>query len=123
MSEELVPHLHNPCGCTAYACMSKHPGMQGIEGEGYTRVLNGEAHSLPNDGTFYGSPDDYFLPSYFPKTALPQAHIAHKRVLASIRGPDQAEDGFLAAAAAHLDASALHVAHAGGYGHLVLRDM
>lgn len=104
--------------------MSKHPGMQGIVGEGYTRVLNGEVHLLPNDGTFYGSPDDYLLPGYFPKTALPQAHIAHRRMFATIRGPDQAEeDDFLAAAAAHLDASALHVAHAGGYGHYVLRSM
>lgn len=109
-----MPRLPHPCGCTACACMDRNPGMQGIVGDGYTRVLNGEAHSLPNDGTFYGSPDDYLLPDYFPETALPQAHIAHRRMLAPIRGPDEAEeDDFLAAAAAHLDASAIHVVHAG----------
>ena len=40
--------------------------MQGVVGEGYTRVLNGEAHTLPNDGSFYGNPEDYSLPHYFP---------------------------------------------------------
>ena len=41
--------------------------LQGIVGEGYTRVLAGETHLLPNDGTFYGNP------AWRPATARPRA--------------------------------------------------
>ena len=51
--------------------------MQGVVGEGYTRVLNGEAHTLPNDGSFYGNPEDYSLPHYFPN----DSQATHKVLL------------------------------------------
>ena len=93
--------------------------MQGIVGEGYTRVLNGEAHSLPNDGTFYGNPVDYLLPHYFPenlpasqKLLLP-ARKAYRRLSEEVSwafGFDHA------AAAAALDVNMLPEAHSGAYG-------
>ena len=48
--------------------------MQGIVGEGYTRMLRGESNIVPDDGTFYGNPDDYLLPQYFPDSA-PASHL------------------------------------------------
>ena len=103
--------------------MAMHSGLyaemhvQGIVGEGYTRILNGEGHSLPNDGTFYGNADDYLLPHYFPqnlpasqKLLLP-ARRAHRRLI------EEVSRAFfhinLAASAAALDIDMLPVAHAG----------
>ena len=85
-------------------------------GEGYTRVLNGEAHSLPNDGTFYGNPDDYLLPHYFPHDA-PASHLvlpARKSYRKLMGTPKAATDGS-AAAAARLDRARLPEAGAGGF--------
>ena len=91
--------------------------MQGIVGEGYTRVLNGEGHSLPDDGTFYGNPDDYLLPHYFPHDA-PASHLllmpARKSYRKLLGAPKAATDG-LAAAAAHFRSDALPHAGAGGF--------
>ena len=95
--------------------------MQGIVGEGYTRVLNGEAHTLPNDGTFYGNPDEYLLPHYFPQEA-PASHLllpARKSYRKLMMAPKAATDGSVAAAAAHLEADALPEAGAGGFGNEV----
>ncbi len=90
---------------------------QGIVGEGYTRVLNGEAHSLPNDGTFYGNPDDYLLPEYFPQAA-PASHLllmpARKFNRRLMGVPTAVADGFVAAAA-HIRSDALPDAGAGGF--------
>ncbi len=65
--------------------------MQGVVGEGYTRVLTGGAHALPNDGTFYGNPADYRLRHYFPEDILaapkePQPGMgAYRRLLAPVQ--------------------------------------
>ena len=89
--------------------------LQGIVGEGYTRVLAGETHLLPNDGTFYGNPDDYELPHYFPsdspatrKILLPGGS-AYRRLLT----PNHITAD-LTAAADSLAADALHTGRAGG---------
>ncbi len=89
--------------------------MQGIVGEGYTRVLNGETHLLPNDGAFYGNPDEYELTHYFPadspatrKMLLPGGS-AYRRLLT----PEQAFAD-LTSAAEGLAADALHTGRAGG---------
>ena len=91
---------------------------QGIVGEGYTRVLNGEAHSLPDDGTFYGNPDDYLLPEYFPQAA-PASHMllmparkSYRKLLAAPKAATEVS----AAAAAHFRSDALPDAGAGGFG-------
>lgn len=90
--------------------------MQGIIGEGYTRVLGGEGHSLPNDGTFYGNPDDYLLPHYFPEN-LP---ASQKLLLPTLRRrltEKLSHDFFhirFFAASATLDFDSLPEAHAGG---------
>ena len=91
--------------------------VQGIVGEGYTRMLHGKSNTLPDDGTFYGNPEDYLLPHYFPRDA-PASHLlllpARKsyRKLMGARGA--ATDG-LAAAAAHVDMNAVPEAGAGGF--------
>ena len=62
--------------------------MQGVVGEGYTRVLTGEAQALPDDDTFYGNPQDYRLPHYFPEDSpaaqkvLQPSAGAYRRLLA-----------------------------------------
>lgn len=94
--------------------------MQGIVGEGYTRVrtrLAGEAHTLPNDGSFHGDPAAYMLPHYSPfdsaathKMLLP-ASSAYRRLLAPVKA---AKDPLLALAAGRLGAESLHVARAWG---------
>lgn len=96
--------------------------MQGVVGEGYTRVLNGEAHNLPNDGTFYGNPDDYLLPQYFPEDLPASQKLllpARKVFRRLIEGVVQNAFDYPAAAAA-LDIAMLPEAHAGGYGHNAL---
>ena len=81
-------------------------------------MLNGEGHSLPNDGTFYGNPDNYLLPKYFPEK-LPASQkllllnrSAHRRLI------EEASRALFqinfAAAAAALDIDTLPEAHAGG---------
>ena len=84
--------------------------MQGVVGEGYTRVLTGEPQTLPDDGTFYGNTQDYLLPHYFPegspaaaqKVLLPSVG-AYRRLLA----PVQAQ---LALAAERVLSGAVHAA-------------
>ena len=97
---------------------------QGIVGEGYTRVLNGEGHSLPNDGTFYGNPADYLLPEYFPQS-LPASHKlllpARKAYRRLIEQVSRVFGSNYAAAAAALDIAILPEAHAGGFGGHALR--
>ena len=92
--------------------------MQGIVGEGYTRMLRGERNIMPDDGTFYGNPDDYLLPHYFPHE-VPASHLllmpARKFNRRLIEVPEAAVDGY-AAAAAELDVNALPDAGAGGFG-------
>lgn len=106
------------------ACAFADPAedfVQGIVGEGYTRMLRGESNILPDDGTFYGNPDDYLLPHYFPAD-VPASHLlllpasaAHRKLLKIPRAP--ASD--LAAAAARLNFAALPEAGAGGFsGHV-----
>ena len=94
------------------------PSVQGVVGEGYTRMLRGESNTLPDDGTFYGNPEDYLLPHYFPRDA-PASHLlllpARKSYRRLIEVPETAVDGF-AAAAAKLDVNALPEAGAGGFG-------
>lgn len=87
-------------------------------GEGYTRILNGEGHSLPNDGTFYGNPDDYLLPHYFQeelpasqKLLLPTGR-AYRRLIEEVSRAFYQIN--FAAAAAALDIDTLPEAHAGG---------
>ena len=83
--------------------------MQGVVGEGYTRVLTGESSTLPDDGTFHGKPQDYLLPHYFPKDSpaaqkvLQPSMGAYRRLLA----PFQAQ---LALAAERVVSGAAHVA-------------
>ena len=92
--------------------------VQGIVGEGYTRMLRGERNIMPDDGTFYGNPDDYLLPHYFPHE-VPASHLllmpARKFNRRLIEVPEAAVDGY-AAAAAELDVNALPEAGAGGFG-------
>lgn len=87
-------------------------------GEGYTRMLRGESNTMPDDGTFYGNPDDYLLPHYFPLDA-PASHLlllpARKPYRKLIEVPEAAVDGY-AAAAAQLNVNALPDAGAGGIG-------
>ncbi|BDA44649.1 hypothetical protein COCOBI_06-1260 [Coccomyxa sp. Obi] len=91
--------------------------MQGIVGEGYTRVLGAE--KLPDDGVFYpatgASIDSYEMPGYFDAHASGSglsfggAAYSHSRILIQDRfGADVAD------VAARLDAAALPVAHGGG---------
>ncbi len=89
-------------------------------GEGYTRVLAGEAHKLPNDGTFYGNPDDYLMSHYFPEdsAATHKVLLPSTRVYRSLMEVLQGQDSLIAAAVASLDISALPEAHAGGSGRL-----
>lgn len=94
--------------------------MQGIIGEGYTRVLGAE--KLPNDGVFYpatgASMESYEMPSYFHAHAgssglrFGGAAYNHQRtlILNDRLGADVAK------IAAGLDAAALPVAHAGRGG-------
>ena len=78
--------------CTDGFCKSSavSSAAQGIVGEGYTRVLNGEAHTLPNDGSFHGDPTAYLLPYYFPfdsaatHKSLQPAVGAYRRLLAPV---------------------------------------
>ncbi|CAL8469662.1 g9203 [Coccomyxa elongata] len=91
--------------------------MQGIVGEGYTRVLGAE--KLPDDGVFYpatgASIASYEMPGYFDAHARGSglsfggAAYAHSRILIQDRlGADVTD------IVAKLDAAALPVAHAGG---------
>ena len=96
-------------------------------GEGYTRVLRGEGHSLPNDGTFYGNPADHLLPEYFPQDLpasqklLQPARKAYRRLIEQV---SQAFGSDYAVVAATLDVDMLPEAHAGGFGgHAVRHSM
>ena len=89
---------------------------QGVVGEGYTRVLNGEAHTLPDDGTFYGNPSDYLLPHYFPanipathKTLLPSGGAYRRHLMAPVQVQDD-----ITLAAEGLDSDDIHIGRAGG---------
>ena len=81
-------------------------------------MLRGESNTMPDDGTFYGNPDNYLLPHYFPRDA-PASHLmllpARKSYRKLIEVPEAAVDGY-AAAAAQLDVNALPDAGAGGFG-------
>ncbi len=54
-------------------------------------MLTGEAHELPNDGTFYGNPADYRLRHYFPEDSLAAQKAqqpgmgAYRRLLAPVQ--------------------------------------
>ena len=80
-------------------------------GEGYTRVLTGKAHALPDDGTFHGKPCDYQLPHYFPEDG-PAAHKvpsagAYRRLLAPVQA-------HLAATAKRMASGVMHITRHGG---------
>ena len=84
-------------------------------------MLRGESNTLPDDGTFYGNPEDYLLPHYFPRDA-PASHVVHLLLLPArksyrklIEVSKTPVEGF-AAAAAKLDVNALPEAGAGGFG-------
>ncbi len=91
--------------------------LQGIVGEGYTRVLGAE--KLPDDGVFYPAPgasiDSYEMPGYFHAHAsgaglrFGGAAYSHQRILVL----NDRLGASVADIAAGLDAAALPVAHAG----------
>ena len=87
--------------------------MQGVVGEGYTRVLTGEAHALPDDGAFYGNPADYRLPHYFPEDSLAAQNALQSRMGAYRRlmAPVQAQ---LARAARRAASGAVHLSRRSG---------
>ena len=81
-------------------------------------MLHGESNTLPDDGTFYGNPEDYLLPHYFPRDA-PASHLLLLPARTSYRklmGAHEAATEGLVAAAAHVDVNALPKAGAGGFG-------
>ena len=105
--------------CAGLECLTTHiAAAQGVVGEGYTRVLNGEAHTLPNDGTFYGNPDDYLLPHYFPanvpathKSPLPSGGAYRRHLMARVQAQDD-----ITLATEGLDSDDVHIGRAGGEG-------